>query len=51
MFKYSTLSFNALDVADQSLRDVIKSWFWDDNLDFSAHTAREGFWWRQGKFE
>ena len=51
MFKNSTLAFDALDVADPSLKQVIKSKFWDDTIDYSVHTAREAFWWRQGKFE
>ena len=40
MFKNSTLAFDALDVADPSLRQVIKSKFWDDTIDYSVHTAR-----------
>ena len=51
MFKYRGLSFDTFNPADPSLKEIIKGQFWDDNMDFSAYTAREMFWWRQRTFK
>ena len=49
MFRDQRLDLANFNPADPALKSIVGAEFLDPTIDFSGHTARLAFWWRQGK--